>query len=329
MADKKYLGIDLGTSNSALSCFEGDKLITEDVEQLRSASSSIKKKSLDSCLYIAKNGEFKDGDLNLSWGPQKYIVGDFAKNHGAMNPDRLISSAKSWLCQNRIPREEKILPWKGSSEQKYSPLEASTIYLKHLMKTLDSEPEAPVTITVPASFDEVARELTVKAALDAGIKDCVLLEEPQAAFYSWISEREGSWRDDLAKGDVVLVCDVGGGTSDFSLIAIDEENGNLALRRLAVGDHLLLGGDNMDAALAYMLATKHEKTNPKLDHWQLKSLTLQVKSAKEKLLGDTSLNEINLSVSSRGASLFSSAVSFKLTREEVEKIFDSRLLPTS
>ena len=149
-----------------------------------------------------------------------------------MNPDRLISSAKSWLCQNRIPREEKILPWKGSSEQKYSPLEASTIYLKHLMKTLDSEPEAPVTITVPASFDEVARELTVKAALDAGIKDCVLLEEPQAAFYSWISEREGSWRDDLAKGDVVLVCDVGGGTSDFSLIAIDEENGNLALRSL-------------------------------------------------------------------------------------------------
>ena len=327
MADKKYLGIDLGTSNSALSCFEGDKLITEDVEQLRSASSSIKKKSLDSCLYIAKNGEFKDGDLNLSWGPQKYIVGDFAKNHGAMNPDRLISSAKSWLCQNRIPREEKILPWKGSSEQKYSPLEASTIYLKHLMKTLDSEPEAPVTITVPASFDEVARELTVKAALDAGIKDCVLLEEPQAAFYSWISEREGSWRDDLAKGDVVLVCDVGGGTSDFSLIAIDEENGNLALRRLAVGDHLLLGGDNMDAALAYMLATKHEKTNPKLDHWQLKSLTLQVKSAKEKLLGDTSLNEINLSVSSRGASLFSSAVSFKLTREEVEKYLIQGFFP--
>ena len=187
------------------------------------------------------------------------------------------------------------------------------------MSSFVDEIDSTVTITVPASFDEVARELTAKAARKAGIKEPVLLEEPQAAFYSWISRKGDAWRDELEKGDVVLVCDVGGGTSDFSLIAIDEEDSELALKRLSVGEHLLLGGDNMDLALAYMLKAKHESNGSKLDDWQLKSLSLQVKQAKEKLLSDDSLGEVNISVSSRGSSLFSSALSFKLERAELEK----------
>ena len=203
----EFLGIDLGTSNCAVSYFQGESLTTADIEQMDSPSTMVKKTTLASCIYIPRQNEFGSA---LSDNP---LVGEFAKTHGALNPERFVASAKSWLCQNRVSRNEKILPWKSTVDVKYSPIEASVSILK-LMLSVDMKENVDIVITVPASFDEVARELTLKSAQCAGIEKPILLEEPQAAFYSWVANNESSC-DQLEKGDVVLVCDIGGGTSDF------------------------------------------------------------------------------------------------------------------
>src|SRR6185312_5876581 len=184
------------------------------------------------------------------------IVGHFAREHGALITDRLVTSAKSWLSNPHIDPRQPTLPWKSDiQEPKRSSFECSRRYLEHLKdgflyaeraqgREWDLR-EALIVVTVPASFDEVARSLTAEAAEAAGLGKVTLLEEPQAAFYAWIAQTGKNWRALVSPGDLVLVCDVGGGTADFSLITITNNRGALELERISVGEHILLGGDNM------------------------------------------------------------------------------------
>jgi hypothetical protein len=223
-----------------------------------------------------------------------------------------------------IDRRAQILP-QGAPEdvEKISPVEASWRYLEHLSEAWDqAHPEAPlasqeIVITVPASFDAAARELTVEAALAAGIEKITLLEEPQAALYAWIAARGDAWRKELSVGDVILVVDVGGGTTDFSAIAAVDKEGSLELVRVAVGDHILLGGDNMDLALAHVVKTKVEASGTELDRWQTTALAHASRTAKEKLLGDGKAKSAPVALATRSAKLVGGAIRSELTREEV------------
>src|SRR5262245_35353371 len=221
---------------------------------------------LASFLYLPRAGEVPSGGLRRPWDPQRdFCVGEHARKQGSQVETRLVSSAKSWLCHSGIDRKSPVLPFRaGEGDRKVSPLEASTLYLRHFVEAWNTRMAADraelklehqdIVPTVPASVDAAARDLTVEAARAAGLEHLTLLEEPQAAFYAWIENNGAAWRDKVKVGDVVLICDVGGGTCDFSLIAIGEETGRLVLTRVAVGDHILLGGDNMDLKLAYVMS---------------------------------------------------------------------------
>ena len=264
------------------------------IEQLVAAGTVEARPTQPSFLYLPADAEFKPEQLALPWGREgrgAAIVGELARTHGWQVPTRLVSSAKSWLSHAGVDRLSAILPWQAPAEvPKVSPVEASARYLSHIRGAWDhAHPDAPLAeqdllLTVPASFDTVARELTVRAAAEAGLPHVTLLEEPQAAFYSWLGHAGDRWRNELAVGDVVLVCDVGGGTTDFSLIAVSEVEGKLALERVAVGDHILLGGDNMDLALAHTVRGRLEAEGHKLDNWQFASLAHSCRGAKETLL---------------------------------------------
>ena len=216
---------------------------------------------LPSFLYLPHESELAPGDLALPWAAgQDFAAGEFARTRGAATPIRLVASAKSWLCHPGVDRRAAILPAEAPPEvARISPLTASIRYLSHLRDAWNAaHPEAPfaeqdVTVTIPASFDPAARELTAEATRAAGYSAVTLLEEPQAALYSWIQHSAGGWRKSVKKGDIILVVDVGGGTTDLSLIAVLERDGNLELHRVAVGEHILLGGDNIDLALAHAL----------------------------------------------------------------------------
>jgi hypothetical protein len=207
--------------------------------------------------------------------------------------------------------------------ERVSPLQASIRYLEHLCNAWDyqhpgaSLVEQEITLTVPASFDPAARELTAEAAAALGFSKLILLEEPQAALYSWIQASQGAWREQVKVGDVILVIDVGGGTSDFSLIAVTERDGSLELNRVAVGDHILLGGDNMDLALAHVVRTKLAEQGTTLDLWQLQALTHGCREAKETLLADKSVEAMPVVVPSRGSRLIGGTIRTELTQEEV------------
>src|SRR5262249_3918400 len=218
---------------------------------------------LPSFLYLPGSNEQPAGALRLPWAAERdYCVGEFARMFGSQVPTRLVASAKSWLCHAGVDRRQPLLPWKAPEKGcRVSPVEATTYYLKHLADAWNHLIAKDVTnhrlenqdiiLTVPASFDAVARELTVEAARAAGLERITLLEEPQAAFYSWIDASHEAWREQVEVGDVVLVCDLGGGTSDFSLMAVSEEAGQLVLSRVAGGDHILLRGASMGPALAH------------------------------------------------------------------------------
>src|SRR5436309_2094144 len=271
MPSSRYVvGIDLGTTNSAIAYAdtgvpEGQDIVLAHlpVPQIVQPGTVEERPLLPSFLYLPGPNELPAGSLRLPWAPERdYAVGEFARNFGGQVPTRLVASAKSWLCYAGIDRRAPVLPWKApENARRVSPLQASSFYLKHLCEAWNflvardvSEnrlEQQDIVLAVPASFDAVARELTVEAARAAGLEHLTLLEEPQAAFYSWIDASHEEWRKQVEVGDVVLVCDVGGGTTDLSLIAVSEDAGNLALTRVAVGDHILLGGDNMDLALAY------------------------------------------------------------------------------
>ncbi|HMG53385.1 MAG TPA: Hsp70 family protein, partial [Kofleriaceae bacterium] len=266
----KILGIDLGTTNSALAAADdATPAHAVPVAQVIGPGEVAERATLPSFLLLPGELEVPAAQLQLPWsGPMRYAVGEFARERGAGLPHRLVASAKSWLCNPAIDRTAPVLPFRGAQRElerdmadgeRVSPVNASARYLAHLRAAWDdAHPDDPaseqdVLVTVPASFDPVARELTAVAAREAGFDRVTLLEEPQAAFYAYLAARGDAWRRELAPGDVVLVCDVGGGTTDFSLIEITSDAGNLALERIAVGDHILLGGDNMDLALAALV----------------------------------------------------------------------------
>jgi hypothetical protein len=245
-------------------------------------------------------------------------------------PARLVSSAKSWLCHAGVDRTAAILPWQAPDEvPKVSPVEASARYLRHIAAAWDRAfPEAPLAkqellLTVPASFDAVARELTVRAAADAGLPHVTLLEEPQAAFYSWLGVRGDDWRKELVVGDVVLVCDIGGGTTDFSLISVSEVDGNLSLERVAVGDHILLGGDNMDLALAHVVRGRLDAEGTRLDAWQFSSLVHACRAAKETLFDpQASAETAPVVVLGRGSKVIGGTLRTELRRADVNALVD-------
>ena len=343
MSDASYVvGIDLGTTHCALSFVDLDLSEGEEVAQhvlaipqVISPGSIEPLDLLPSFLYLPKQGELPEGALTLPWERSPAVgVGAVARSLGVKTPIRVVSSAKSWLCHGGVDRRAPILPAGAPDEvQKVSPLQASILYLEHLRDAWnDKHPDAPldeqdVVITVPASFDPAARELTAEAAREAGIDQMVLLEEPQAALYAWIQSTEGTWRDQVGVGDVILVVDVGGGTTDLSLIAVAEQKGALELHRVAVGDHILLGGDNMDLALAMIVRAKVEQDGKKLDAWQLAALTHGCRQAKETILGDEAVESVPVVVPSRGSKLVGGSIRTELTKDEVVRVLVDGFFP--
>ncbi len=333
MSGARYsIGIDLGTTHCALSwvdqpASDGDQVVhgVLDIPQLTGPAAVEAKPLLPSFLYLPHESELAPGDLALPWGAQQdFAVGELARARGAATPIRLVSSAKSWLCHPGVDRRAPLLPADAPPEvERISPLAASTRYLQHLRQAWDAaHPGAPfdqqdITVTIPASFDPAARELTAEACRAAGYQQLTLLEEPQAALYSWIQASGGGWRKQVAHGDVILVVDVGGGTTDLSLIAVLEQGGNLQLQRVAVGEHILLGGDNMDLALAYGVARKLAAEGRQLDAWQTRALAHGCRAAKEQLLADDALQAVPVVVPSRGSKLIGGSIRTEVTRAEV------------
>src|SRR6516225_2907496 len=322
------LGIDLGTSNCAMAVADNDSDSTDvlPVTQIVAANHVGEMRTLPSALYLPHPEEFLAGSFRLPWDAAgSGIVGQFARDHGALVPDRLVTSAKSWLSNPHIDPKQRTLPWRSdSAAEKLSPFDCSCRYLQHLkgafLHTAEAQGrqwdvgEGQIVVTVPASFDEVARSLTAEAAEAAGLGNVTLLEEPQAAFYALIARAGWQWRDAVTPGDIILVCDVGGGTTDFSLIAVTDVAGNLELERISVGEHILLGGDNMDLALAYHLQARLEAEGKSLDAWQFLALVHAAGQAKIALFEDTSLTEAPIAVPPRGSSLFAKTISTALDR---------------
>lgn len=332
MSARYTIGIDLGTTHCALSwvdtqASDGEKVVQGvlQVPQLTGPGTLENKALLPSFLYLPHSSELAPGDLALPWpSAENCVVGEFARTRGAATPIRLVSSAKSWLCHSGVDRRAALLPADAPAEvERISPLEASVRYLSHLRAAWNRQyPESPfdaqdVTVTIPASFDPAARELTAEAAQAAGFHHLTLLEEPQAALYSWIQQSGGRWRKEVRQGDIILVVDVGGGTTDLSLIAVLEREGNLELHRVAVGEHILLGGDNMDLALAYGVAHKLATQGKPLDAWQTRALAHACRSAKETLLSDVSVQVVPVVVPSRGSKLIGGSIRTEITREEL------------
>ncbi len=342
MPNQYVIGIDLGTTNSALAyaSASGDPRDTPPVEifaipQLTNPGELREEPLLPSFLYIPGASDFPAGSLALPWDESPHFVaGTLAQKRGAEVASRLIASAKSWLSHSGVDRTAHILPPNAPEGiGKISPVEASQRYLEHLRQAWDSKmPDAPfaaqeILVTVPASFDAVARELTLQAAEQAGYKNLRLLEEPQAAFYAWI-ERHADWRERVTVGDLILVVDIGGGTTDFTLIAVTEQAGDLQLERVAVGEHILLGGDNMDLALARHLEQQLAEKGTKLDAMQLHTLWQQCRLAKERLLDQANKKrEEAVTILGRGTGLVGGTIKTKLLREDIDRILTDGFLP--
>jgi molecular chaperone DnaK (HSP70) len=346
------VGIDLGTTNSAMAfvdtAAEPLRVETFTVPQLVAPGQVEAREVLPSFHYQPAVGELAAGALRLPWNGGKasatepdYAVGFFARDHGALVPARLIASAKSWLCHGGVDRTAELLPWQGAEDvNRLSPVDASARYLRHFREAWDHNfPSDPlshqdVVLTLPASFDEVARELTIKAAARAGLPRVVLIEEPQAAFYAWIDAHAGDWEQRVLPGQKILVCDIGGGTSDFTLIRVrrsagDEgaaEEGKVQFHRVAVGEHLILGGDNLDLALAQHLE-RRLKGDGKLEPRQWSVLVRLCRHVKETLLGPTAPERMTISLPGAGAKLIGGALQIEVTREEVHQALVEGFFP--
>jgi hypothetical protein len=345
--DTRFIvGIDLGTTNSALAQFdtaapeETARITVEAVPQLTNPNEVEERTLLPSFLYVPGELDFQKGALALPWEREPQVfAGELARKRGAENPTRLVASAKSWLSYAAVDRASAILPWGGPEEvRKLSPVEASAEYLRHLRQAWDARVNAKknpelalgaqqVMLTVPASFDEEARELTLRAAEAAGLTRVTLLEEPQAAFYAWIDAQGDAWRKRVKVGDLILVCDVGGGTTDFSLITVSEEEGELSLKRVAVGEHILLGGDNMDLALARLLQQRLEEEGHRVDTWQLQGLWHQCRLAKEKLFAEPKSQKQPVTLLGKGSKLVGGTVKTELRREDLERVLAEGFFP--
>ncbi len=342
MSKQYVIGIDLGTTNCALAYAPagGDPREQAPVEllavpQLVNPGEVRNEPLLPSFLYLPGPADFPAGSTALPWDDApRLVAGALAQKRGAEVASRLVASAKSWLSHSGVDRTAPLLPLTAPEGlQKISPVEASRRYLEHLRSAWDfQKPDSPfreqeILVTVPASFDAVARELTLQAAEDAGYQNLRLLEEPQAAFYAWI-ERHIDWRERVQVGDLILVVDIGGGTTDFTLIAVTESSGELELERVAVGEHILLGGDNMDLALARHLEQQLAAKGTKLDSMQLHALWQQCRLAKERLLAeDNKKREEAVTILGRGTGLVGGTIKTKLLREDVDRILAEGFLP--
>lgn len=341
MSAEFVVGIDLGTTNSVLAYAPLDRespceLQMLAIPQLTAVGTIESEASLPSFVYLCTEDEATSGALDLPWAHgRKYAVGQWARRQAADCPDRSVGAAKSWLGYAAVDRHDPILPWGAPAENpKISPLDASRYYLEHLVAAWNrSFPNAPleqqrVVLTVPASFDASARELTREAALQAGLPDdVVLLEEPQAAVYAWLSAEGDHWRQRLHVGDRLLVCDIGGGTTDLTLIEVNEDQGELSLSRQAVGNHLLVGGDNMDLALAHHVAEQIQAQGIELDPWQSVSLWHACRTAKETLLAAYGPDTHPVSVLGRGSRLIGGTISTTVNREVVERLLVDGFFP--
>ena len=340
------IGIDLGTTHCVLSYLDlqmADEAAKADaikqdvlfIPQLTAPGSIDERLQLPSFIYQFHESEVASGDLALPWnGAPNQLVGELARKMGSKTPIRLISSAKSWLCHGGVDRRSAFLPLESPEEVgKISPFAATVAYLEHLKSSWNYSnsdnliENQQVIITVPASFDPAARELTAEAARAVGFQHLTLLEEPQAAVYSWIHQAGKTWREQVMLGDIILVVDIGGGTTDLSLIAVTEDEGNLTLNRIAVGDHILLGGDNMDLALAYRIKARLAEQGKKLQAWQVMALTHGCRDAKETLLADPSVDSVPLVVPSRGSRLMGGTLRAELTRQDVEQTLVEGFFP--
>jgi Hsp70 protein len=345
LAPKYIVGIDLGTTNSALARCDANATEEESRIEVRSISQLVnpnevaERTLLPSFLYIPGEFDFPQGSLALPWEPEpNFVIGELARKRGAESPNRLVASAKSWLSYVGVDRTAPILPWQAPEEvPKLSPVEASSQFLQYLRTVWDSGEageqgehnfaEQDVLLTVPASFDEEARELTRRAAEQAGYPHVTLLEEPQAAFYAWLESQGENWRRRIKVGDLVLVCDVGGGTTDFSLIMVSEENGDLTLKRVAVGDHILLGGDNMDLALARVLQQRLEALGNRIDTWQLHGLWHQCRIEKEKLFESPKTQKRPITLLGKGTKLIGGTIKTELAREDLDQVLVEGFFP--
>ena len=376
MSTGRYVvGIDLGTTHTAMACADLSDASAQPVIRVIEICQTVRpgaveaRPLLPSVIYLASENEFSEGSLALPWSAEAsrtasghlYCVGSFAQTRGAEVPGRSVASAKSWLCQPGSDRRSSILPWNApAGVPRISPVEASSLILKHLCCAWEQAfaghehpgklSQQKIVLCVPASFDAAARELTLEAARHAGLLDVTLLEEPQAAFYSWIEQSQDAWRKLVTVGELILVVDIGGGTTDFSLIAVEGGDGALSLRRIAVGEHILLGGDNMDLALAHDAAEKLAIERIELDDWQLRALALACREAKEKLLGDDDAvsdmpgpvkgtkqkssrksrgvaREISLSVLGRGSGVVGTSVRAALERDASAALLLDGFLP--
>ncbi|OAJ92059.1 Hsp70 family protein [Vibrio bivalvicida] len=338
-APKFSVGIDLGTTHCVLSYVdthvEDARVEVMAVPQLTAPGTVETRSQLGSFLYQPHEHEMNPASRVLPWSSEPTaLVGAIARNLGAKTPIRLIASAKSWLCHGGVNRRDAFLP-AGSPEEveKVSPLRTTELYLEHLKQAWDhTNPNNPladqdVTITVPASFDPAARDLTAEAARNVGFVHLTLLEEPQAALYNWIDNSNDKWRDEVSIGDIVLVVDIGGGTTDLSLVEVTEEEGNLTLNRIAVGEHILLGGDNMDLALAYRLKMKLAQEGKELQPWQVQAMTHACRDAKEALLNDSELQSVPIVVPSRGSKLLGATLKTELTQQEVQQTLVDGFFP--
>lgn len=335
------VGIDLGTSNCAMASVEpsagpGARVVDFPVPQLIRPGELAPRPGLPSAVYLPFEGEFPAGALELPWGSEPHVIGELARWQGSRVPGRVITSAKSWLIHQGVDRQAPILPWGAPADvPRMSPVKAEAELLAHMASAWNqAHPDAPlaeqdVVLTIPASFDEAARALTLQAARDAGfdLKKLSLLEEPQAAFYDFTSRHRDSLAKALAGKRLVLVADVGGGTTDFSLVKIAMLPEGPALERIAVGDHVLLGGDNMDAALARLVETKVFPDGRRFSAAQWSQAVQAARAAKEALLGASPPASQKLSIAGSGSKLIGGTLSAELTREEVERVVVDGFFP--
>ena len=352
MTEPKYIvGIDLGTTNTIVAYTEFAPTPTDHpdinvfaVPQLVDMGTVDRRPQLPSFIYLPDAHERQSGGFDLPWesGQTEQRVGVFARNRGAESQQRLIHSAKSWLCNPRVDRQAAILPWEAPPEiTQLSPVAASAAILQHLKEAWNytmartaggAQPERclenqEILLTVPASFDPAARELTVQAARQAGFHHLTLLEEPQAALYAWIAARGDAWRQEMQEGDLILVCDVGGGTSDFSLIAVGSDEGVLELERIAVGNHLLVGGDNLDLALAHAMAAQFAQKDTRLDNWQMRQLAHACRQGKETLYSGDGAEQVDLTILGRGSKLIVGTLTANLTRTTADQLILEGFFP--
>ncbi|HWU41600.1 MAG TPA: Hsp70 family protein [Candidatus Acidoferrum sp.] len=333
---RTIIGIDLGTTNTVLAHLdltgpEDGPIQVLGIQQLVNPGEVSPLPFLPSFLYLPGESDFPQGSLALPWkSDESFVIGELARKRGAESPVRLVSSAKSWLSYGGVDRTAPHLPWRApEGVPQLSPVEASARYLAYLRNAWDAGhagqmptlalADQDIYLTIPASFDEEAREMTLRAAVQAGMPRVTLLEEPQAAFYAWLDSKGEHWRKQVSVGDLILVCDVGGGTTDFSLIAVSEDKGELSLKRIAVGDHILLGGDNMDLALARLLQQRLLDEGHRIDTWQLHGLWHQCRLGKETLFAESKRQKHPIALLGTGTKLIGGTIKTELRREDVTR----------